>query len=288
MATDVELDVEDVPAPVLYPRRLATLVTQTGRRELPERHAGHVVTDPEAKVIERLVVGGQPQQRESLVKNRLGVLRRTLAREAEHLRRLLVVQFAAEWLSRQDLAQLGRYKDGVFGVWTSDVDDGHLGVPEIDLVLCKENKQVSQRASLKDKVLRTPLEILLNRHLPVEFVALEPGLLRVRRHDILQRLRLLISQMTRRHLELLRKAAQHPSFRLLVELADGVGEVTRLVKRRHAHPDVDHEFFVDRTGGHEETPPGLDPYGQLHGSAVRGEKISVLGHAHAIAGRVVL
>jgi len=94
--------------------------------------------------------------------------------------------------------------------------------------------------------------------------------------------------VTGSHFELLRKALKHAPLRLLVELPDGIGEVTWLIECRHADADVDHEFFIHWSGRHEEPPPSLNPDGELHGPPAGGKEITVLPDTNATVGSVVL
>ena len=104
--TNMEFDLEDIPAPVVHSWWLATPIADARRREFPEWDAGHVVADRQAEVGQLLIVRGQSQPWETLVEKSMGVLGRTIARVAEHQRRLLIIEFPSEGLARQDFAQL--------------------------------------------------------------------------------------------------------------------------------------------------------------------------------------
>ena len=94
--------------------------------------------------------------------------------------------------------------------------------------------------------------------------------------------------MTGGHFELLRKALKHGPIRQLLELHDGLGEVPRFVECRHADADVDHEFLIDRSGRHEESPPCLYPDGELHGLQTCRKEITVLANTNTIVGSMVV
>ena len=90
------------------------------------------------------------------------------------------------------------------------------------------------------------------------------------------------------HFELLCKALKHGPIRPLLELHDGLGEVAWLVERCHADADIDHEFLIDRSGGHEEPPPCLHPDGEFHGLQTGRKEITVLANTNAVVGSMVL
>lgn len=90
------------------------------------------------------------------------------------------------------------------------------------------------------------------------------------------------------HFELLRKALKHGPFRLLIELSNGLSEVARLIECRHADTDVDHKFFINWACRHEETPPCLDPDGELHSPLAGRKEITVLSNANPVMGSMVL
>ena len=94
--------------------------------------------------------------------------------------------------------------------------------------------------------------------------------------------------MTGGHFELLCKAPKYGPIRPLLELHNGLGEVARFVECRHAEADVDHEFFIDRSGRHAESPPCLYPGGELHGLPTRRKEITVLPNTDAVVGSMVL
>ena len=90
------------------------------------------------------------------------------------------------------------------------------------------------------------------------------------------------------HFELLCKALKHGPIRPLLELHDGLGEVAWLVERCHADADIDHEFLIDRSGRHEESPPCLHPDGELHGLQTGRKEITVLANTNTIVGSMVV
>jgi hypothetical protein len=94
--------------------------------------------------------------------------------------------------------------------------------------------------------------------------------------------------MTGGHFELLCKALEHGPIRPFLELHDGLGEVARFVECRHADANVDHEFFINRSSGHEESPPCLYPDGELHGLTTGRKEITAPPNANAIVGSMVL
>ena len=165
---------------------------------------------------------------------------------------------------------------------------GNLGY--LRVMLYSARGGASQPAVARSQVVvRTFLEILFDGHLwAVEFLAWEKRVLGRRSHDIPQRLCLLVTEMTGGHLELLRKALKHCPLRLALELHDGLSEVPWFVECSHAEADVDHEFFINRSGRRKESPPCLYPGGELHGLPTRRKEITVLPNTDAVVGSMVL